>query len=341
MKDADLELLYDLPEGECDLSGVTGVRTKTIRAGCSLEVMAYPICQQCPATKRAAKARRTSPAMEKINAANITRRIYRLIEENFTEAAVVFTGTYEYPPAVDYGLCNLEEVRELYDRLNLPEDESRVKKDWRNFAARLRRVVKAAGGDVHDFKWLQITEEGTKPPVWGLPPKYHIHAVIEGPGLTRDTIEAAWGHGFVQTRRFDRETDGAARLARYLTKQHRGGRWWSHSRNLREPQPRVSDRRVSRRRLLRLAAGIKAEQKAIFEKLYPRHKLVELTVSFSDFMPGAYIYARLRRAPLKEPPWERCGTRNRQRPYAAGRGADAVACRPDHKRHGHFFTSLK
>ena len=61
-------------------------------------------------------------------------------------------------------------------------------------------------------------------------------------------------------------------------------------------RPRVSDRKVSRRRLALLAEDIMRDGRAILEKLYPGYRVAEPPiVRFSDFVAGAYIYARMRR----------------------------------------------
>ena len=293
MTTSDYEILYDLPAGEYDGRGIDGVRTVAIRAGRSLEVMCHPIVKLTPGARREAKRRRTSPAMEKLNARNAERHIMRLIEANFSREAVVVTGTYAYP-AADYGMCDLKELSDIYDRRGLPWEVDRIRKDVRNWLAKLRRRC----ADPKALKWLVRIEEGAEPAGTGLPPKYHFHAVVEGPGLDSETVKALWEdkHGRAHCDRLDLRDDGAARLARYLCKQKRGGRWWSHSRNLKTPQPRVSDRKISRRRLGKIAADVQRDGRAILEALYPGYRVVELPdVHYSDFMPGAYIYARMRR----------------------------------------------
>lgn len=296
MKLTDYELLYDLPKGERDGRGMDGVRTTTIRAGRSLEVICCPITRLGREARREARERRTPVAMAKINQRNRERHIMRLLEMNFTGAAFVVTGTYAYP-VEDYGMCDLEEMVGMYRDRKLPWDEARLRMDVRNFLEKLKRRMAGAGGDAKGLKWIVRFEEGRNPPANGLPPKYHFHAVIEGEGLTRDMIEACWvAHGSTTIERFRTRDDGAARLARYLCKQKAGGRWWSHSRNLKAPVPRVSDRKVSRRRMLRIAADVQRDGRAIFEALYPGYRVVELPdVSYSDFLPGCYIYARMRR----------------------------------------------
>ena len=70
----------------------------------------------------------------------------------------------------------------------------------------------------------------------------------------------------------------------------------THSRNLKIVQPRVSDRKVSRRRLARLASNLLADAREITEKLYPGYMLAEPPkVRFSDYVAGAYVYLRMRR----------------------------------------------
>lgn len=139
-------------------------------------------------------------------------------------------------------------------------------------------------------------EEGAKELPLGLPPKYHIHMILEAEGLDRGEIEALWPFGYVQCTRFDVKRDGAARLASYLTKNKRCGRWVSHSRNLKRPEAKVSDRRMSRRRARRVAEDVLYAGREIFEKLYPGYRLMATPrVTYSDFMPGCYIYCRMRR----------------------------------------------
>lgn len=297
MRLTDYEILFDLPEGECDPRGMDGVRTATWRAGRSLEVVCYPITRISREAKREARRRQTSPAMARINARNTERHIMRLVEANFTPAAVVVTGTYAYP-VEDFGMCDLKELSAIYGERKLPWEMERVRMDVRNWLGKLRRWVTKAGGRPGDFKWLVRIEEGKDPPGVGLPPKYHFHAIVEGPGLDRAVAQAKWEerHGRCHCDMLALEDGGAARLAKYFTKQKSGGRWWSHSRNLKIIRPTVSDRRMSRRRMARVAEDVRRNGREIFEKLYPGYRVVELPEPrYSDYVTGAYIYCRMRR----------------------------------------------
>ena len=299
MRHEDYQLLFDLPEGEYQGRGLDGVRTVTWRAGNLLEIACYPILRLGEAAKREAKRRHSTPAMEKVNARNAERKIMRYIEANFSPEACVVTGTYAYPANGDYAMMDVKAMAGEYEARKLPWEMERVRMDVRNWLGKLRRRVKQLAGDPRrDFKWLIRIEEGKEPPIPGIPAKFHFHAVVEGPGLDSQTVKALWEekHGTARVDGLCLNDDGAARLARYFTKQKSGGRWWSHSRNLIDPPPRVSDRKVSRRRLSKLAGDVMKDGREILEKLYPGYRLAEAPlVRYSDFVAGAYIYARMRR----------------------------------------------
>lgn len=292
MKLTDYEILYDLPAGEYQGRLIDGIRTVTIRAGKSLEVMCHPIMKRPPeAAKREAKRRRTTPAMEKINQRNLERKAFRLAEHNFTPLAMVFTGTFEYPSADDIGMMNLDDVWNEWMERKLPEHVDDVRRVVRNFLGRVRRKMQ----NPKALKWMLRIEEKVKYEALGLPPCFHVHMLIEAEGLSQDDISRQWPFGFSRCDRFDMAHDGAHRVAQYMTKNKRGGRWFSHSRNLKLPSPRVSDRKVSRRRAFRIASDVRVDGRAILEGLYPGYRLMEEPrVTYSDYMPGCYIYARMR-----------------------------------------------
>ena len=54
-----------------------------------MELMVYPKTEVTEGLKREVKRRKSTPAMEKINARNRERAMMRLIEENFTERAEI------------------------------------------------------------------------------------------------------------------------------------------------------------------------------------------------------------------------------------------------------------
>lgn len=294
IRPAGYEILYDLPAGEYDQRAVGGIQTTTIHAGTSLEVICYPITRVDAGAKREAARRRSTPAQQRLNQRNTQLRIMRLAECNFTAMDYFVTLTWAYP-AEDPGMTNLEDMQRAYEDAGVPEDIEGAARAWTNFLNRLKRRARRQGGDPAGVKYIHVIESGKDHPGGGLPAKYHIHALIHAPGLTDLDLKALWPHGFTRCDRIDMEHEGAERLSKYLTKQRRYERRWGHSRNLREPEVRVSCRKVSRRRTARVAEDVRQYGREIFEALYPGYRCVEFPeVRYSDFVAGARIYARMR-----------------------------------------------
>lgn len=295
IRPADYEILYDLPEGEYDRREIGGVQTRTIIAGSSLEVICYPITRVDTEAKREAARRQSTPAQQRLNQRNTQLRIMRLCECNFTPADWMTTLTWAYP-AADPGESNLKDMQRAYEAEGVPEDMEGAARAWSNFIRRVKRREKRLGGDPAGVKYIFVIESGKEPAGGGLPAKYHIHAMIQAPSLTDMDLRDLWPYGFVRCDRIDMRHEGAERLSKYLTKQHRYERKWGHSRNLKEPVERVSCRKVSRRRAAKVAEDVRKFGREIFESIYRDYRCIEFPeVRYSDFVAGARIYARMRR----------------------------------------------
>lgn len=306
------EILYDLPSGEYNRAEVGGIRTRTVRAGDTIEVECYPLTRiGARAVEEAARRKRQRACQEKLNRKNAEKKIRRYIEENFTTAAYVLTLTWDYGRIDRFHMSAAEADRLWYD-YGLPVDEEDARRALNNFYRRVKTRIRQRGGDPRAMKHLYVLEI-THANKGGFA-HYHFHLVIEAPGLTDADLKALWPHGFARADRLSFRDEGPARLANYLTKSHtteeqtsdgRRLRRWGHSKNLREPTETVSDRKLSRRRAALIAADVQANGVAIFESLYPGYQCVETPRVFhSDFVAGAYIYARLRKIDTA-PPWER------------------------------------
>ena len=298
------EILYDLPTGEYSDAGMGGIRTRTIRAGESLEVECYPIARADHAAVRERKRRQSSAAQIALNMRNATSRVRRLLEANFGPGDLAVHPTFDYG-FVDHATTSNAAIRREWEQLGYPEDEDGARRMLKNYLGRIKRRIRRKGGDPRALKYLYVIESTREPRLDdpdALPARYHYHMVISSLGvLTVDDLAELWPYGFSKPQPLDLRHNGLAPLAKYLTKQYKRkrkyckSRTWEHSRNLREPDVRVSDRKISRRRAALVARDVQANGREIFERLYPGFALEECEVRFSDFMPGASIYARLRK----------------------------------------------
>lgn len=295
---AKYEILFDLPQGEYGEREVGGIRTKTIRAGDSLEVEAFPIVHVSSEAKREAVRRRSSKAQEKLNIRNARKRMRRLAEHNFKSGDIVLHPTINYG-CFDRAFSNIKGILEEMQALGIPMDDDAARKLIKNFIARVRRYIRRMGGDPKEFKYIYVIETTKEPrdeDFNALPARYHYHMIISSMGiLTAEALQQLWTLGYVKAEPLDFRFNGLEGLCTYITKQRRFTRRWAHSKNLKEPDERISDRKISRRRAAQIAADMQANAREIMEKIYPGYTLEEAEVKYSDFVAGAYIYARMRR----------------------------------------------
>ena len=123
------------------------------------------------------------------------------------------------------------------------------------------------------------------------------------PEELRGEVERLWGFGYCNADRLQPDDKGIAAMAGYVARQEGsangehlpGEKSYSGSQNLKKPAVTTSDSRISRRRVSQIAADVRANAREVFAKVYPGYRLVEEPkVQTSDFVAGAYIYAKLR-----------------------------------------------
>lgn len=243
-------------------------RAKTIKAGNVLEVEVFPIWNTRGEAIRA-KKHKTRQAQKNLNDKNAKKKLIRKINANFTEEDLCITLTYKG---------------------GVP-DEEQARRDIRNYIRRVREWRRKHG--LSELKYVYVIEFGGGD---GRRKRVHHHVIMSG--MDRDEAERLWnGKGWANTRRLQPDDYGLEALARYVTKEPNGGKRWCASRNLVEPKETVADTKISKRRVEKMAMDFEEAPAAIFGKLFPDYDFNDCTVRHSEFVAGAYIYARLHRRP--------------------------------------------
>lgn len=316
---AVLAAVYEKEGTEVNHDSVGAYRTKLVRAGEMIYVSCYPLIasigqmrEQDAALKqmREDSRYRTRLKYARYNNRRRVEAFEQLAHANF--GAGDFHVSCTYDPA-EPGIY--PSGREAIDR-------EQAKKDIRNYLRRIRRMLVRHGCDVKEFRWICVTvtkehdREAPKP----FPDTHHHHLLMHGvPEALRGEAERMWTHGFCNADRLQPNDTGIAEVAGYIARQEgrangdhiQGEKSFTSSRNLKKPVVTTSDSRISRRRVAQIAADVRANAAEIFGKLWPDCRLVEWPkVETSDFVAGAYIYARLRR--VKAQPEKRGGRRARE-----------------------------
>ena len=301
-----LAAVYAKDDLKVDQRNVGAYRTKTVKAGEFLYVSCYPLV---PANirreqDRALKELEESGALKKggklrakWNRHNNMRRTWKfeqLVHANFGEG--------------DFHVCCTYEVEDWDADAGRRTERTRedAKRDIRNYLARVKRLLKRHGCDLGAFRWIvcTVTKESLKEAANPRPDTHHHHLLISGiPENLRAEAEQLWDLGYCNADRLqDSKSSGIAAMAGYIARQEgsangerAGEKSYSCSRNIIRPEEKASDAKVSRRRVSRIADDVRANAREIFEKCWPGYRLTdEPKVLTSEFVAGAYIYARLR-----------------------------------------------
>ena len=245
-----------------------------------MEIDLYPISEREKGASLSAKRRQASSRIQQnLNARNARRYFIQLLNANFTESDIHWTGTY--------------------DDAHLPDSIEQADHDLELFLRRVRSQSRKRGLPAPRF--IAVTEwreEGD-----GLPAVRVHHHVVLSCGLSRDELERLWYRGKDKERlgitnadrlQFDRES--LERLANYLTKYTNRKRRWRQSRGLEKPQrPRPNDGKYTRRQLERLGTSGAVFDSEFWRRKYQGWEINDITPIQNDVTKEWSIYLKLRR----------------------------------------------
>ena len=250
--------------------GRMGYRRSVLIAGDRMECEIYPVFGRDEAQKaRAAKKNITSEKQKRLNAERARRHLVQLADANFTEKDIHLTLTYRQETTME-----------------------QCRKDVRNFLLRVKRYREKKG--LPELKYI-YTIEGNREKVRGAGvTRIHVHMLMNS-GVSREKLEEMWEMGYANADRLQPNERGLEEIASYIIKEANGGRKYCASRNLKQPQKRVTDARTSNRTVKAIASDIRNEAKAEMERRYTAYKFVECKVYYSDQVDGVYIRVLMRR----------------------------------------------
>lgn len=247
--------------------GILMERTKTIKAGRFLECEIYPVVDVEHESVQRRKP--TREAQRKVNLRNAQKRLYRMANENFGIRDWMLHLTMA-------GTCTEEEMM----------------KNIRRFIRKMRNLAKKKGQQLKYIYVIETTGQEDRR-------RYHVHMLMNRGFCGFEDIEKYWTHGKTTVDTVKSYPQGLKGFALYIT-MHKDAQdrlirhKWAASKGLKQPQITISDSKFSRAACEKLIRGAQADARALFEKKYPGYRMIEeAVIRYSDWMPGAYIYAMM------------------------------------------------
>lgn len=243
-------------------------REKKIFSGQMLEVEIYPITKNERKQPRKKKEKLSAQKQKNLNEKNAKKHLIRLVNTNFTDNDLAIHLTY--------------------DKNNLPKNEEEAGRDVANFMRRVKYHCKKRG--LPKPNYIAVIEY--KEPVEGKEVRIHHHIVISG-DIGRDEIERLWKKGRANADRLKADEYGYEALARYISKDPKGSKRWTQSKNLKQPTVKVNDYKYSKRKVKQISSY--PEDRRLFEKLYPGYILNDCKVVANDITAAIHLYIKMRK----------------------------------------------
>lgn len=232
-----------------------------------IEIDLFPFYELKYKPARGGRKNTTTPKQKRLNDKK-SRRYFRLLaKSNF--------GQHDYHLTLSY----TDEF--------LPGTVKDAEKEVQLFIRRLKRVYQKEN---KKLKYIYITEEGAEKG------RLHHHLLINAEaGVSRDQIEDVWGKGYANSKRIQLEHGGIDGLVCYLSKDPKGRKRYTSSRNLIKPQESVSDTKTSRKKFQQLTLWPEdcEDMQKHFEQEHPEYKLVNVEKYYNAITCEWYIRAKM------------------------------------------------
>ncbi len=246
-----------------------------------LDVQIYPVFTDSkPKGTRRKKAKPTSEVQQLLNEKYAKEKNIHLVNHNFTPVDLVIHPTYD-----DY---------------NHPLSEDEAVRNMKNFLRRIKRAMEKEGKELKYFAVYEQSDKG----------RHHHHIIISG-GLTYLQIRDLWGYGIVKISPLYFDEYGVTGLTQYITKETKGKKKISHSRNLKQPKERQRDGKLSQKQLRELH-NHNCDIKEVCKKLYPGYDLAKIEPYYNDVNGYYYTTLRLYKPEIFKKKRRRNGNKNEQ-----------------------------
>lgn len=295
-------------------------REKITCSGPLLEADFFPVFEDGRRmSTRAPKVKPSTAEQEKYNRTQATKKLIRLVNANFDATDYFMHPTYRPSCApqtekearrdiVNYlrriKTKRASEVRRLQKDLLAAEDAARQLPDNPYLATNIERLKAQLKKLEAPFKYIYVIEKVTyKTGIYAGRANWHFHLFVTG-GISNRVMERMWKNGVrTNCNNYQPDNFGPEAAARYMSKDPQGRKSFSYSRNLKKPQSKKKDGKISRRSVERIAT-MRVDDRAFWEKRYKGYRFIRCYSRFNKHNGHWYVSVIMYKTDGDPPQWK-------------------------------------
>ena len=254
--------------------------TKTITSGPIREMEMYPLFPKKDIPEEF-RVKGTTKSRKNLNNKNAVKYFTRKANANFGKGDYYVTLNYPDKNRPKTYEEVKKHVRAYINKLNYEYKKQQMTQEVKKFSSNAKKKYKK----IKYMYVIEISKEGKG--------KNHVHMILSSE-LSMDLVEKCWKHGRRNNiRRIDPDDKHITDLANYLSKDPKGKKRWGCSKGLKEPVITTS-KKVSKKKIYNMSNNeniIKAEM----EKLNPKYKVIEFTITKNKWTNMPYIHVLMKK----------------------------------------------
>lgn len=294
-------------------------REKRIYSGPLLELDFFPVLadgRRMP--QRAPKTKPSTEAQKKYNQAQAIKKFVHLANANFNGTDYLLHLTYRPEDAPQSEEQARRDIQNNFRRVknHRTSKHKRLERelvaarqilaenpDNAYIAASVDKLQKELSKLEEPFKYIYVIEKVTyKTGKLCGRINWHFHMFATG-GLSKREMENLWGKGVrVNCNTYQPERFGPEAAARYMSKDPQGSKRFGCSRNLKKPDIKAKDGKVSRRTVERMATQ-RIDDREFWERRHRGYRFVRAYPKYNEYNGHWYLAVIMYRSDGASPDW--------------------------------------
>ena len=293
-------------------------REKKTVSGPLLEIDFYPVTnsgRRYPS--RAPKTKPSAEAQKKYNQTLATKKLIRLVNANFDKSDLFVHPTYSAANAPQSEAEARKNIVNFMRRIKWHRDAEllKVKKEFselknilnimpgaKHIIGRYRELEKKIKKLSKSFRYIYVIEKQTyKTGALAGRANWHYHCFITG-GLERAEIEKLWSDE-INADSFRPDKFGPDAAALYISKDPKGSKRFSCSKNLVRPKEKIKDGSITKYDVEQLAKN-RVDDKAYWENRYKGYKFIKCYARYNEYNGYWYVSAVMYKTGGDSPRWK-------------------------------------